>query len=78
MSKASWSNANPVYRHHPGPRDSFVVVLADGKRIKLTTVDRYERHTGASESVGATDKAGGESAAHDRFRVYCLRWHQVI
>jgi hypothetical protein len=38
----SWIDAKRVVAAEPGPRDSFVVVLADGKRIETATVDRYE------------------------------------
>ena len=39
---SSWIDQNRVVSAEPGPRDSFVVVLADGKRIELTTVDKFE------------------------------------
>ena len=39
---SSWIDANRVASAEPGPRDSFVVTIADGKRIDVTTVDRYD------------------------------------
>lgn len=38
----SWVDANRVVAAHPGPRDGFLVVLADGKRVWAATADQYE------------------------------------
>lgn len=39
---SGWTEGKPFGVLKPGPRDSFVVALADGRRIETTTVDRFE------------------------------------
>ncbi len=38
----SWNDRKGVARAEPGPRDSFVVTLADGKRIGVCSVEEYD------------------------------------
>lgn len=38
----SWISLNRVVTAYPGPRDSFVVTLGDGKRIGLCSVEEYD------------------------------------
>ena len=38
----SWISLNRVATAYPGPRDSFVVTLGDGKRIGLCSVEGYD------------------------------------
>lgn len=39
---SSWISLNRVVTAYPGPRDSFVVTLGDGKRIGVCSVEEYE------------------------------------
>ena len=39
---SSWISLNRVVTAYPGPRDSFVVTLGDGRRIDVCSVERYE------------------------------------
>lgn len=39
---SGWTEGKPFGVLKPGPRDSFVVTLADGRRIETTTIDRFE------------------------------------
>ncbi len=39
---SSWNSQNRLVTAYPGPRDSFVVTLGDGRRIGLCSVDEYE------------------------------------
>ena len=39
---SSWTSLNRVVTAYPGPRDSFVVTLGDGKRIDVCSVEEYE------------------------------------
>lgn len=43
MTDANWNDVNRVMRMDPGPRDSFVVTLVDGKRVSVEPVDAYEQ-----------------------------------
>lgn len=43
MTNANWNDVNRVTRMDPGPRDSFVVTLVDGKRISVEPVEAYEQ-----------------------------------
>lgn len=43
MTDASWTDNNRVVSAHPGPRDSFVITLVDGKRASVEPVDAYEQ-----------------------------------
>jgi len=48
---ASWQ---PIYRamcFEPGPRDLFVVILIDGKRVGLHPVTEYERWRAAAQKL---------------------------
>lgn len=38
----SWNDVNRVVAREPGHRDSLVVTYLDGRRIDLTTTDRYD------------------------------------
>ena len=38
----SWNDVNRVVAREPGHRDSLVVTYLDGRRIDLTTADRYD------------------------------------
>lgn len=39
---SSWISLNRVVTAVPGPRDSFVLTLGDGKRIDLCSVEEYD------------------------------------
>tara|TARA_R110002051_G_scaffold243798_1_gene303779 strand:- start:3757 stop:4131 length:375 start_codon:yes stop_codon:yes gene_type:complete len=39
---SSWNSQNRVVTAYPGPRDSFVVTLGDGKRIDMCSVEEYD------------------------------------
>lgn len=39
---SSWNSRNRVVTAEPGPRDSFVVTLGDGRRIDVCSVEEYE------------------------------------
>jgi hypothetical protein len=48
---ASWQ---PIYRAmcpEPGPRDLFVVILINGKRVGLHPVEEYERWRAAAQKL---------------------------
>lgn len=38
----SWNSQNRVVTAYPGPKDSFVVTLGDGKRIDMCSVEEYD------------------------------------
>ena len=38
----SWISRNRVVSAQPGPRDSFVVTLGDGRRIDVCSVEEYD------------------------------------
>jgi hypothetical protein len=39
---SGWTEGKPFGVLKSGPRDSFVVTLAEGRRIETTTIDRFE------------------------------------
>jgi hypothetical protein len=39
---SGWTEGKPFGVLKPGSEDSFVVTLADGRRIETTTIDRFE------------------------------------
>lgn len=41
MIEASWIDPNRVVTADPGPRDSFVVTLVDGKRVAVESVEVF-------------------------------------
>ena len=39
---SSWNSQNRVVTAYPGPRDSFVVTLGDGRRLDVCSVEEYD------------------------------------
>lgn len=39
---SNWNDVNRIVARDPGPRDTLVVTYADGRRIDVTTTDRYD------------------------------------
>lgn len=39
---SNWNDVNRMVARDPGPRDTLVVTYADGRRIDVTTTDRYD------------------------------------
>lgn len=39
---SNWNDVNRIVARDPGPLDSLVVTYADGRRIDVTTTDRYD------------------------------------
>lgn len=61
----SWISQNRVVTAYPGPRDSCVVTLVDGKRIGLCSVEEYDAALPLANQF-AGNEAGLEGAAYDR------------
>ena len=56
MTNGSWIDANRVVSAEPGPRDSFVVTLVDGKRVAVEPADAYEQALSRANALASRIK----------------------